>query len=52
VLLVKSPFLDLARALLDLATTPGVEVTRGLPLLVADKRMYHCQRFSSFRPTA
>ncbi|GLI81340.1 pre-mRNA-splicing factor cwc22 [Penicillium ochrochloron] len=52
VVLVKSLFLDLVRARLDLATTPGVEVTRGLPLLAADKRMYHCQRFSSFRPTA
>lgn len=49
---VKSLFLDLVRALLDLAMTPGVEVTRGLPLLAADERMYHCQRFFSFRPTA
>jgi hypothetical protein len=52
VVLVKSLFLDLVRARLNLATTPGVEVTRGLPLLAADKRMYHYQRFSSFRPTA
>lgn len=49
---VKSLFLARARALLpDRVTTPGVEVTRGLPL-AADERMYHCQRFSSFRPTA
>ncbi|KAF3394261.1 Pre-mRNA-splicing factor cwc22 [Penicillium rolfsii] len=51
VVVAKGLFLDPDPALLDLATTPGVEVTRGLRL-AADERTFHCQRFSSICPMA
>jgi hypothetical protein len=47
--IVTGLFLDLLRALLlDDVMTPGVEATRGLPL-VAAKRVYHRQRCSSLK---